>query len=156
MNRKLFPPLLLASLLSVLSATLPRCAVAQDRDAPSEAPVLPAVQESQGIRYVSGGVGSGEAAAMRAESARYALTLLFYVQGEKAMFIADVDVLIQDSAGQVLLHTRSDGPYLLVQLPAGRYRLNCAYRGQEKQFSLQQKAGQPQRVSVLFKDEATP
>ncbi|SER21461.1 hypothetical protein SAMN04488038_12114 [Solimonas aquatica] len=156
MNRKLLSPVLLFSALGLYGATLPRCALAQDADAPAEAQVLPAVLESEGIRYVSGGIGSGEAAAMRAESRHYALTLMFYVQAAKAMFVADVDVLIQDAAGKVLMRTRSEGPFLLVQLPAGHYQINCAYRGQEKHFTLAQKGAAPQLVNVMFKDEPAP
>lgn len=139
-----------------LAASIASCSVlAQegDIDAPQEAPVLPTVQQDNGINYLTGGIGSGEAAAMRAEAAKYPLAVTFFAQGAvKGVYVSGVDVLIQDAKGNPLLHAITDGPFLLVRLAAGDYLMNVSYKGQDQHLHLRLRGDQHLAMNVRVQD----
>ncbi|MEX3916389.1 carboxypeptidase regulatory-like domain-containing protein [Paraburkholderia sp. BR10872] len=83
-----------------------------------------------GVAYITGGVGSDEAAAIRSVAGQYSLRLTFVTQG--GQFLSDVDVEIVGPSGASLLKTRTLGPFLYVSLPTGRYQV-AAYAAGAKQ-----------------------
>lgn len=86
------------------------------------------------IPYRSGGVGEGGRAAIEAVQDQYSLKLVFaYTNGE---FLAEVKVVITDAADNTLVATDTDGPWLLVALPAGRYRVAATVNGETKTESV--------------------
>ncbi len=77
------------------------------------------------IDYLSGGIGSDEAEAMKAAAANYPLTVELAVAGpERDPYIADARVEIRDLKGNPVLNTTTEGPILLVRLPSGTYTLD--------------------------------
>jgi hypothetical protein len=91
---------------------------------------LPPVQELGRLRFITGGIGVDEARAMRAERAHYPLALTFAQHFDgRDRFLSGVHVEIHDTDGVPLLCATSDGPYLFVDLPAGRYRVSAATGG---------------------------
>jgi hypothetical protein len=109
---------------------------------------LPPEHTNGPVTYMSGGVGSDRAAAMKRESSRFPLGLEF-VQGKKdqhAMYLADVPVTIKSAEGRVLLDTRSDGPYLLASLPDGHYTISAEHAGKSETRQVQVEHGKHQRV----------
>jgi len=90
-----------------------------DTDPPLPGERLP-IQDYRGIRYVSGGVGEGERAAIDALSGRFNLRLLFAMQGSGS-YVADVQVSVRDSRGNLVLIAESNGPWFLAELPPGTY-----------------------------------
>ncbi|MDF2861527.1 carboxypeptidase-like regulatory domain-containing protein [Achromobacter mucicolens] len=92
---------------------------------------MPPVQHQGTVEYVSGGIGIDESEAMKAASSSYPLALTFAAQrGGKADYVADVTVAIRDAQGKAVLQTTSQGPYMLVKLPAGSYKISATYDGQ--------------------------
>ncbi|HXZ49421.1 MAG TPA: hypothetical protein VEG27_10395 [Usitatibacter sp.] len=89
---------------------------------PAGATALPEAQTENGITYVSGGIGHDEATAMRAAEKNYPLSLVFSA-GKDNEFLADLKVQIKNKEGKVVLSEASQGPIMLVKLPAGRYTL---------------------------------
>ena len=85
---------------------------------------LPSPQTVGGITFLSGGVGHEEASALKAEAKNYPLSLLF-TAGPRHAFVSKVKVTIKDKAGKVVLDSTSDGPIMLVKLPAGEYRVDA-------------------------------
>lgn len=83
-----------------------------------------------GIEYVSGGIGEEQVAAMRQLASRYSLSVMVAARGGE--YLSDVDVTIASATGKNVFSVRTDGPYLLVRLPAGRYRVT-AQSGQASQ-----------------------
>jgi hypothetical protein len=75
-----------------------------------------------GRSFVSGGVGSEEMAALDLERGRYALAILTAAKGSGA-FLSDIRIRITDAHDAQVLETVMDGPWLLVDLPAGRYTI---------------------------------
>ncbi|MFZ1640467.1 MAG: carboxypeptidase-like regulatory domain-containing protein [Candidatus Contendobacter sp.] len=87
------------------------------------------IQTDQGIRYVSGGIGLSERDELRALSGQFNLQLMFAMQGS-GDYLADIQVRILDSRGAAILNATSQGPYFLVQLPAGSYIVEVSALGQ--------------------------
>lgn len=82
------------------------------------------------VRYVSGGIGHGEAIAFERARDRYPLSLEFALQAKpRDEFTADVKVSIRDASGKVALLALSQGPFLLARLPAGIYDVKATHRG---------------------------
>lgn len=98
-----------------------------------EAPTaLPPPQYYGSIVYVTGGIGSDEAAAFRRVRSKYALSLNFSANTSdgRAAFVTDVQVVIRDEHdGNTVLNINSDGPFSLIQIPAGKYVIHSTYEG---------------------------
>ena len=99
---------------------------------------LPTAQSQNGVAYLSGGVGEGQAAAIKAAAANYSVMLTFADPG--GAYLADVKVMISDQKGKPVLDTVSTGPMLLVDLPPGQYRLNAEYKGNTQSQALSVKS----------------
>ncbi|WP_462322473.1 peptidase associated/transthyretin-like domain-containing protein [Halochromatium sp.] len=92
--------------------------------------VFAAQQGADGVAYIAGGVGESGRAEINAMQDQYSLKLVFaYTNGE---FLAEVDVVIVDSTGKTLVATDADGPWLLVDLPAGTYEIEATVNGETK------------------------
>jgi hypothetical protein len=101
---------------------------AQQVEEGGAASALPEKNTQNGITYVCGGVGSGEAASMKQAAPQYDLMLTFATKSGE--YLADVNVDISDARGRSLLNTACDGPIMLVDMPkAGRYRVRAELAG---------------------------
>jgi hypothetical protein len=87
------------------------------------------VQNDQGVRYVSGGVGESERAELNNQSQQFNLRLLFAMQGS-GEYLSAVRVSILDARGGTVLVTESKGPWFLAQLPPGDYTVEASVPGQ--------------------------
>ncbi|MGH8736796.1 MAG: carboxypeptidase regulatory-like domain-containing protein, partial [Burkholderiales bacterium] len=107
-----------AFLITFLSTGLAHAAM-------QSAQALPPMQTKGDIAWVSGGVGESQAKAFEHASARYPLTLEFIVKpdakGARAEFTAAVPVTVRDMHGKALFRATSQGPFMLLMLPHGRY-----------------------------------
>jgi len=113
-----------AGATALLAASFSLSATAAERG-------LPPVHDLGSVAYVSGGVGEGEAQRFKAESAHYPLSVeLFRHAGARDEYTADAMVKIVDQAGRVVLDEKADGPFMLVRLPAGEYRVSAMLDGQ--------------------------
>lgn len=118
----------------------------------SAAQALPAPQEtSEGVSYVSGGIGSDAAQALRDAAADYPLTLELAAAagGPRDEYISDARVEIRDSQGTPVLRTRTRGPLLLVRLPAGTYDVDVDWNGAHRHQSVEV-GERPRRLLVEF------
>jgi hypothetical protein len=87
----------------------------------ASAQTLPEAVSRNGVLYMTGGIGEDEAKTFLALAPRYSLRLM--LTSGKGNYLADVDVKIATVDGKPVLDTRTDGPFLYVMLPAGRYRI---------------------------------
>jgi len=101
------------------------------------------VQNDQGIRYVSGGVGESERAELNNQSQQFNLRLLFAMQGS-GEYLSAVRVSILDARGGTVLVTESKGPWFLAQLPPGDYTVEASIPSQTER--------QPQRQTAHVED----
>jgi hypothetical protein len=91
---------------------------------------LPPVKHQGTVQYVSGGIGIDESEAMKAAARDYPLALTFAAQRDgKADYVASVGVAIHDAQGKEVLKATAEGPYMLVKLPAGAYKVSATYEG---------------------------
>lgn len=97
---------------AVALATLPALAAAHVP--------LPQPKTEGMVTYLSGGIGSDEALAMRQAAQRYPLSMVFSA-GRHNEFVADVYVTIKDKSGKTVLNTVAEGPIMLAKLPPGEY-----------------------------------
>jgi hypothetical protein len=102
-------------------------------------PIAPREYTRGSVSYVTGGIGSDEAQAMRDAAANYPLTLELAAAGggPRDEYISNADVRILDSRGTVVLEARTEGPFLLARLPAGTYAVDVEWNGQHKQKTVE-------------------
>ncbi len=80
-------------------------------------------QSSNGITYVTGGVTIDERQEMTAVRKDY--SLLLKVAAKSGKYLGDSVVKITDQTGATVFECTTDGPWLLVDLPVGRYTVNA-------------------------------
>jgi hypothetical protein len=109
-------------------------------------------EHTQGsIAYLSGGIGSDEAQAMKDAAANYPLTVELAAAGpERDPYIADARVEIRDLQGNAVLNTTTEGPFLLVRLPSGTYTLDVEWNGAQKRKTVQIAADKRQHLMLEF------
>jgi hypothetical protein len=77
--------------------------------------------------FESGGASESELNDLASRAGDYNFKLVLAAQGSGA-YLADVDVSIRSlPSHQEVLDTRTEGPWLLAQLPAGRYEVQARY-----------------------------
>ncbi|HVB47853.1 MAG TPA: carboxypeptidase regulatory-like domain-containing protein [Burkholderiales bacterium] len=89
------------------------------------------VQAHAGARYVSGGVGQEERAALEAMRGEFNLRVTFAAQ-RSGGYLAGVGVGVEDSKGREVFRTVAQGPWLYARLAPGRYRLTASYSGRRQ------------------------
>jgi hypothetical protein len=104
-----------------------------------------------GQPYLAGGVGLEESEAMRQHAPAFSLQLV--TAARSGAYLAETHVRIVGQGGGVVLDTVLPGPWLLVDLPTGRYTLLVTNNGRTVERRLDIAAGKPQRV-VLHYDVA--
>lgn len=93
---------------------------------------MPPQLQNGDVYYMTGGIAE-EAEMMRGIAKDYALEVVL-VQKSKEIetFLADVNVQILNEQQQVKLEITTAGPYLYVNLPAGRYEIVANFNGEMK------------------------
>jgi hypothetical protein len=75
-----------------------------------------------GAAFIEGGVGEEEESVLMAEESAYALTVRTVARRSGA-YLADVHLRILDAAGRVVFERQLQAPWLLIDLPPGRYEI---------------------------------
>ncbi len=86
---------------------------------------------AEGRAFVSGGVGEEEARQLQAERARYSLSVRTAAKRSGA-FLADVHIRIRNAAQTTVFDQDLDGPWLMIDLPGGRYEVEARFAGQSQ------------------------
>lgn len=112
---------------------------------------LPEAHRSGQVEFMSGGIGHDEAQAMQAEARHWPVTLEFAVNDRpRAEFAADVAVTVRDARGHTALATTGSGPFLLMKLAPGNYKVDATLRGQTLHRELRVQAGHPVQALLLW------
>lgn len=93
------------------------------------------IQTQGELRWVTGGVGQSERAELAEIQADFSLKLLF--ASAEGHFFGDANVTIENAEGKQVFSGTSDGPYLYVNLPAGKYAVNAEVRDKNRRQSVQ-------------------
>lgn len=103
---------------------------------------------ADGRRYVAGGIGVEEVDAIKNEAAAFSLQLVTAAPG--GAYLAGTHVRILGAGSAAVLDTRIEGPWLLVDLPGGRYTVLATHSGTTVERRLTIAPGKPQRVVLHF------
>ncbi len=109
------------------------------------------VHDQDGVPYVSGGVGSEERRMLQAMSEHFDLKLTMALTD--GHFVSDVRVRIQDSYGDTLVDTVTDGPFLLAQLIPGAYTVSCREDDETVTQTVHIDGGRQQQLTFTFSAE---
>lgn len=129
MRQKIFRPWLIASLALTLGGpSVSHAGNLGDATDTNDVPTASAmqVQEQNGIRFLSGGVGDEEQMALQHASRDYNLKLSMASGGK---YMGNGTIRIEDSRGNQLVDAATSGPLFLAQLPAGQYRITAQAEG---------------------------
>lgn len=113
---------------------------------------IPQTQYSQGVSYITGGVGEEESSAILAEAKQWPLLLeLSQLENGRGVWIFGSQIKILDAKNAVVFDAKADGPYMLINLTAGDYVIQASYQGVDQKRSISMKAGQSQKISIFWK-----
>ena len=113
---------------------------------------IPDTQYSQGISYITGGVGEGEAVAILTEAKQWPLLLeMSQIENGRGVWIFGATIKILNSSKQVIFNAQADGPYMLVNLVPGDYVIEAAYEGATQKRSFSVKSEPTQKIALFWK-----
>ena len=101
-------------------------AATADIVAPEERPALPQVEHAGPVAYMNGGAGLDEAGYMKAHAREFSLQVIFSGRGGEYGVADRVSV---QRGGEEIAAVEEAGPYLLMQLPPGRYTVEADFDG---------------------------
>ncbi|HVK53636.1 MAG TPA: hypothetical protein VM532_01265 [Burkholderiales bacterium] len=155
--KKLVAGLIAAGCAGVLSPIALAQPVEADAQKPAAEISAPTPATENGVTYMSGGIGESEAEFMKRAAKDYDVMLTFATK-EQGAYIADVKVDIEDSKGNNVLSTVSEGPIFVADVPPGQYRVTAEAEGKAvtKNIHVSGKQGVKQSLLWSQKDVQTP
>jgi glucose/arabinose dehydrogenase len=102
-----------------------------------------------GHRYATGGVSAAEQAQLRARPREFTLWVVTVARRSGA-WLSDVQVTVSDARHQVVFDGSLDGPWLLLDLPDGRYDVQARLGSQWQTRATLVHAGQRQQEVFRF------
>lgn len=105
-----------------------------------------------GAPYLVGGVGLEESDLMRQHAPAFSLAVI--TAANTGAYLADTKVRIVGPGNSVVLDTVINAPWLLVDLPTGRYTLQATNAGRTVERQLNVVSGKPQRVVLHYNVDA--
>ena len=113
---------------------------------------IPYTQYSQGISYISGGVGEEESQAILAEAKQWPLLLeLSQLENGRGVWIFGAKIKILNSQNQVIFDAQADGPYILINLTTGQFQIEASYQGVVQKRSVNVQASASQKLAIFWK-----
>ncbi len=113
---------------------------------------IPETQHSQGISYITGGVGEGETIAILSEAKQWPLLLeMSQIENGRGVWIFGATVKIISSNKQSIFDAQADGPYMLINLEPGDYVIEAAYQSVVQKRTLSIRPGSPQKIALFWK-----
>ena len=113
---------------------------------------IPETQHSQGISYITGGVGEEEAVAILADAKQWPLLLeMSQIENGRGVWIFGATIKIMSSKNQTIFDAPADGPYMLINLESGDYVIEATYQGVVQRRALSIKANSSQKISLFWK-----
>ncbi|MBU3620481.1 carboxypeptidase-like regulatory domain-containing protein [Polynucleobacter sp. CS-Odin-A6] len=112
---------------------------------------IPDTQYSQGISYVSGGVGEGESQAILDEAQRWPLLLeLSQLERGRGVWIFGATIQILNTQNQIIFDAQANGPYILINLPVGNYQIAATYQGVVQKKSVNIKSTASHKINLFW------
>ncbi len=113
---------------------------------------IPDTQYSQGISFITGGVGQEETEAILAEAKQWPITLeLSQIENGRGVWIFGALIKVLNVKKQIIFDARADGPYMMINLVPGDYVINASYEGVVQTRAVSIKADSSQKISLFWK-----
>lgn len=113
---------------------------------------IPETRHSQGISYITGGVGESEMVAILADAKQWPLLLeMSQIENGRGVWIFGASIKIMSSQKKFIFDAQADGPYMLINLESGDYVIEASYQGVVQKRVLSIKSDSPQKVSLFWK-----
>ena len=113
---------------------------------------IPETQYSQGISYITGGVGEGETLAILAEVKQWPLHLeMSQIENGRGVWIFGANIKILNANKKAIFDAQAEGPYMLINLTPGDYAIEATYEGVTQKRALSIKADSSQKISLFWK-----
>jgi len=93
----------------------------------AEAQLVERVMSRDGVLYLSGGISVSSQERLKRLEPQFNLKLVFTLT--EGNYLADVRVVLKDTAGKRLLEHVTEGPIFLAKVPAGSYTVSATYSG---------------------------
>lgn len=112
---------------------------------------VPDSKRYQDILYISGGIGSEESDAMLLLGKKWPLTLEFAQDHpQRPLWVADVQVKITNSKKKVIFDALSDGPIMLIELPADQYEIEAKFEERTLKRKIKLEQGKPVKLPIIW------
>jgi len=111
---------------------------------------------SDGVCYISGGIGGDEVSQFKSHAREYMLEIVFVQKADAEDseriegYIAEVQLQIKDAKDNVVVDTMTEGPFFLANLPPGKYQISADYEGVLKHNMVNISAKKHQRIVFLW------
>ncbi len=113
---------------------------------------IPETQHSQGISYITGGVGEEEATAILAEAKQWPLMLeLSQIENGRGIWIFGANIKVMSNSRQRIFEAQAQGPFMLINLMPGEYMIEATYQDVALKRGVAIKADSPQKISIFWK-----
>ena len=108
------------------------------------------------VCFVSGGISGDEVSQFKSRAKEYLFEIVFV---QKAVaednnrieeYLAEVQLKIKDSKGNVVVDTKTEGPFFLADLPLGKYQISAEHDGVIKTNVVRIAAKKHQRIVFLW------
>ena len=107
-------------------------------------------RSATGLPYVTGGVTAQELKAIATQRAQYSFALVARSSLSGGP-VADAQVRISDAADKVVLDAAMDGPWLLVSMAPGQYKLVVSFQDETQRRNIDIPASGQREVEVRFR-----
>lgn len=108
------------------------------------------------VCYISGGISSDEVSQFKSLAKEYLLEIVFVQKtdpeenGRIEEYLAEVQLQIKDSKGNMVVDTTTEGPFFLADLPFGSYQITAEHDGVIKTNVVKIAAKKHQRIVFLW------
>lgn len=110
-------------------------------------------QSPQGWAYLDGGIGQTETERMESERGKYSLWIMTAGRTTGA-HLADVEITIVNDKGEPVFERRLEGPWLMIDLPLGRYEVRSRYKQESQSRITTIHPGDHHQIVFYFNVEA--
>jgi hypothetical protein len=108
------------------------------------------------VCYISGGISSDEVSQFKSRAKEYLLEIVFVQKtdpeenGRIEEYLAEVQLQIKDSKGNLVVDTTTEGPFFLAEVPFGSYQNTAEQDGVIKKNTVKIVAKKHQRIVFLW------
>jgi len=108
------------------------------------------------VCYISGGISADEVSQFKSHAKEYLLEIVFVQKTDPEEndrieeYLAEVQLQIKDSKGNVVVDTATEGPFFLADLPLGSYKITAEHDGVIKNNAVKIIAKKHQRIVFLW------